>query len=396
MPRLRASGRRALGVTVLMLSLAVRGLVAFTSAWASASATPRQAPLLWRHRAASQPALGGKVQRAVFGGEAELGASLAATVAGAPLTPFDSSVYDWFGPQLISSYFGQVDAGILVIQFFSVLFASCFGFGDAVLSIPLLAVFMHVEPSQAAPMVTAVGIVLTTLTIVVDVADGSMAKSGRWADSFLLAAAAAVGVPIGVQALLLVDPRIIRAIVGVLLIMYGAFSAFGKSAKTGQRSSSSSSTSSRTLVAPEGDGDGADLAVAAAMASSREKARAPTAPTLAALPVGFLAGFLGGAVAEFGPPVVVYGSWQRWSPTTMRTMLARFFLPLTIYALCNFAAVGLWTNAMLVQVVATIPAVIVALALGTAFNRRVDPKAYSKVLYCSIVCLGLLCMYSVL
>ena len=47
---------------------------------------------------------------------------------------------------------------------------------------------------------------------------------------------------------------------------------------------------------------------------------------LAVVPFGFAAGFLGGAVAEPGPPAVVFGQSRRWDPATMRVMLFRFFL----------------------------------------------------------------------
>jgi len=75
-------------------------------------------------------------------------------------------------------------------------------------------------------------------------------------------------------------------------------------------------------------------------------------------------------------------------------MLSRFFLPLNLYALANFAAAGLWTPGMTDQVLGTVPSVFVAVAIGTAFNRRVDTKVFSTALYNLIVGLGGVCLSS--
>merc|ERR1712070_894318 len=95
-------------------------------------------------------------------------------------------------------------------------------------------------------------------------------------------------------------------------------------------------------------------------------------------------------MGEPGPPVVIFGTLERWKPRTMRTMLTRFFLPVQILALTNFNSAGLITPAVLTQLTAAIPGVLLATAVGTYINRRIDPSAFTNAVYAVVVALGFL------
>ena len=89
----------------------------------------------------------------------------------------------------------------------------------------------------------------------------------------MLFAAAAVGVPFGVQVLVSVDPGLIRAVVGCVLVLYGAWAL-----ATGGELAEATESSDATPIPRGGDssaGDAADDAAAASGASHvlRERSR---------------------------------------------------------------------------------------------------------------------------
>ena len=65
-------------------------------------------------------------------------------------------------------------------------------------------------------------------------------------------------------------------------------------------------------------------------------------------------------------------------------------------ALANFQEQGLWSVNIIEQAVATLPSVVVAVAIGTAFNRRVDPSKFATAIDAIIVVLGGVCLFSAL
>mmetsp|Transcript_11721 Transcript_11721/g.37319 ORF Transcript_11721/g.37319 Transcript_11721/m.37319 type:complete len:324 (-) Transcript_11721:148-1119(-) len=238
---------------------------------------------------------------------------------------------------------------IVALQFGTSLFASVFGFGDAILAMPLLTLLFGLDATTAAPLVTTVSTVMICANLAIDIRSGKMEAVGRWTESAALVAGAAAGVPVGVHALVSLDPELLRAAVGVVLIAYAA-KQFAKDEPP------------RTAL-----------------------------NILAVIPFGFAAGVLGGAVAEPGPPCVVLSRLAKWDPVTMRVMLQRFFLPVQLLALFDLNQEGLLTEPVLLQAVAAVPAVALAGFLGTKLNRSIDPAVFNTLIAALVLALGLLC-----
>jgi uncharacterized membrane protein YfcA len=284
---------------------------------------------------------------------------------------------------------GGVDLGVLSLMTTTSLFGATFGFGDAIIAIPLLALLFNVEVAQAAPLQTIVSSCLGVLILLVDAqgeASGrSGAKIGRYGESLVLFAAAAVGVPFGVQVLVSVDPGLIRAVVGCVLVLYGAWAL-----ATGGELAEATESSDATPIPRGGDSSAGDAADdAAAAASGADWALPPTA-----LPFGLVAGSLCGAVGEPGPVAILYGQLQKWPPLVLRGMLARFFLPVQCVTLREFYVQGLLTDGILEQSLASLPSVVVAVAIGTKLNRAFDPARFATAVDGLVVGLGCICLYS--
>jgi uncharacterized protein len=104
---------------------------------------------------------------------------------------------------------------------------------------------------------------------------------------------------------------------------------------------------------------------------------------------GFAAGILGGAYGMNGPPLVVYGSLRRWAPGHFRATLQAYFLPASILGMAGYAAAGLWTRDVTRYYLTSLPAIIVAIVLGRAVNRRLSAGRFLVVVNVALAALGL-------
>jgi uncharacterized membrane protein YfcA len=90
-----------------------------------------------------------------------------------------------------------------------------------------------------------------------------------------------------------------------------------------------------------------------------------------------------------GPPLVVYGALRRWSPQHFRATLQGYFLPASLVGLGGYWAAGLWTAAVTRDFLWCLPAVLAAIPLGRAANRRLRAAAFLRWVYGGLVLVGL-------
>jgi uncharacterized membrane protein YfcA len=106
------------------------------------------------------------------------------------------------------------------------------------------------------------------------------------------------------------------------------------------------------------------------------------------LAAGVLSGVMGGAVGTPGPPVIVYGATQGWSPHTMKANTMGFFV-------VNQGAilVGYWWAGLLTREVATVTAAFALPALagvgtGVALFGRLDPVRFRRLVFALLLVSG--------
>jgi uncharacterized protein len=104
---------------------------------------------------------------------------------------------------------------------------------------------------------------------------------------------------------------------------------------------------------------------------------------------GFTAGVLGGAYGMNGPPLVVYGSLRRWAPGQFRATLQAYFLPASVLGMAGYASAGLWTRDVTRYYVISLPAIVVAIVLGRAVNRRLSAGRFLIVVNVALAVLGI-------
>ena len=172
---------------------------------------------------------------------------------------------------------------VLLIIFISSLIRSAFGFGNALIAMPLLVLILGVK--TAAPLVALVGIVIALVMLL---------REWRELDfkaAIYLILSTLAGIPLGLFFLKSTPEHIVKIILGLVLIVFGLYNLFG-------------------LRLP------------------------PLRKGNLVFPFGFLAGILGGAYNTNGPPVVIYGVMRGWGKERFRANPAGLFPDLKRFNCC--------------------------------------------------------------
>ncbi|HVC19152.1 MAG TPA: sulfite exporter TauE/SafE family protein [Vicinamibacterales bacterium] len=226
---------------------------------------------------------------------------------------------------------------VVVVLFFATLVRSAFGFGEALVAVPLLALVMPVR--VAAPVAVLVSITVAGVVVVQDWRHVHVRSAG-W-----LVLSTLAGVPLGLLLLRTAAEPVIKTALGAVII---AFSTFMLLTRT-----------PRTL---------------------KDDRRAWL--------FGLAAGILGGAYGMNGPPLVVYGSLRRWSPAEFRATLQGYFLPASVLGMAGYWLTGLWTPLVTRYYLHALPLIVLAIVLGRAINRRLSHQRFLLALHAGLIAVG--------
>lgn len=226
---------------------------------------------------------------------------------------------------------------VLTILFLATFVRSAFGFGEALVAVPLLAFVMPVE--VAAPIAVLVSITVAVIAIAQDWRHIHFRSAG-W-----LFLASMAGMPLGLWALHALDEHMVKSVLGVIIMAFSTYS----------------------------------------LASRRQGV---LDDDRCAWIFGFGAGVLGGAYGMNGPPLVMYGSLRGWSPQHFRATLQGYFLPASLMTLDGYGLTGLWTPAVTHAYLLALPAVALAILLGRAVNRRMSGRAFVLCVHFGLIAVG--------
>lgn len=218
---------------------------------------------------------------------------------------------------------------------------SAFGFGEALVAVPLLALCIPV--GAAAPLAVLMSITIAAVVLVEDWKHVHVRSSG-W-----LLAPTLAGIPLGLLLLASTHQVMVKTLLGALILAFAAYSLVGRKP-------------------PE----------------LKHESR----PWL--LGCGFLAGVMGGAYGMNGPPLVIYGTMRRWSAQHFRATLQGYFLPASVLGMAGYWVAGLWTPAVTHYYLVSLPAAVPAIFLGRMLNRRLDGDVFLKYVYVGLAGIGLL------
>ena len=229
---------------------------------------------------------------------------------------------------------------ILAVVFVATLVRSAFGFGEALIAVPLLALCIPLQ--VAAPLAVLLSITIAAIVVVQD-REQIHLRNAAW-----LIAATLPGLPLGLLLLTSSHQQAVKCALGAIILSFAAFSLLG-------RAPLPRAEHRRWLIT-----------------------------------CGFCAGILGGAYGMNGPPLVVYGSMRRWPPQQFRATLQAYFLPASLLAMAGYWMSGLWVPAVTRDYLLALPVMLPAVFLGRFINHRLHGDAFLKFVYMGLACIGLL------
>jgi uncharacterized membrane protein YfcA len=216
---------------------------------------------------------------------------------------------------------------------------SAFGFGEALIAVPLLAFFIPLR--VAAPLAVLVSITIAMVVVVQDWRHIHLRSAGWLVFSTLF------GFPLGLLLLTRSPEDLIKAGLGGLILLFALFCL---------------------------------------AANMRFRLHRDSWPWL--LTCGFIAGILGGAYGMNGPPLVIYGSLRNWTAQHFRATLQAYFLPASVLGMCAYLSAGLWTPVVTHDYLLCLPVMLPAAFVGRVVNHRLSAAAFSRYVYLGLAAIG--------
>jgi uncharacterized membrane protein YfcA len=234
---------------------------------------------------------------------------------------------------------------ILLVMFLATFVQCTFGFGNALVAMPVLAFFVPLQ--FASPLVAMTSM---TVTVGIVIADWRHMEFGAAAR---LVAGAVFGIPLGLWLLTGADERIVKGVLAVVILGFSVFSL---------------SNPRRFHLNSDRWGLG----------------------------FGWIAGLLGGAYNTHGPPLVIFGFLREWSARQFRATLQGYFLLAGSLVLMGHALKGLWTKEVLWHYAMCLPLTLLAFTLGHFLSRRFSQRGFERLINIAILLIALSLLVNVI
>lgn len=226
---------------------------------------------------------------------------------------------------------------VMAVIFVATFIRSAFGFGEALIAVPLLALIIPIN--VAAPVAVLVSITVSLVAVAQDWRHIQFRSAG------FLFASTCVGIPIGLWLLATVPEQAVKSALAVVIIVFSVYFLLDKSHATLKTDKS--------------------------------------APAF-----GFLAGILGGVYGMNGPPLVAYGTLRRWSPQQFRATLQGYFLPASIVVMFGYWMADLWVWPVTRYYLLTLPVAVLAIVAGRFVNKRLHSHIFIACVHTGLVAVG--------
>ncbi len=241
--------------------------------------------------------------------------------------------------------FEEISLLVIIIITISSLIRSIFGFGDALIAMPLLAMLLPIK--TVTPLVALIAVIIAISILIKDW------KSSIIKGYFRLLISIAIGIILGVLYLKYTDENLIKLMLAIILLLFSVVKLFVNYNVT-----------------------------------LKNETYAPI--------FGFISGMLGSAYNVNGPPIIIYGTLRNWEPTEFRAKLQGIFLPTNLIIVFSHFSAELITKDVIMLFIYSSPAVIVSIILGSIINKRLKTENFSKFVYILLLLISLLLFTNVI
>lgn len=115
----------------------------------------------------------------------------------------------------------------------------------------------------------------------------------------------------------------------------------------------------------------------------------PRLPERWAFGFGFGSGLLGGGYNMGGPPLVIFGTSQRWNPGEFRSNISSVFFPTGFITIITHFSVGNVTPLVLQYYLLLTPFLILAMFTGFYMDRFIKPETFRRGVLVLLIILGI-------
>lgn len=228
--------------------------------------------------------------------------------------------------------------------FLGSLMRATFGFGDSVVSMPLLALL----PIPFSVSVSLIGLTGMTTALM------SIQRGWKDKDPVVikkLTLATIIGIPVGLFLVRFAEQSVINLILGSVLVIYSLYSLTASPAR-------------------------------------REYLQAKFENPNYSYPFGFLGGMLGSAYNMNGIPVVLYAAARDWTPRQFLGTVQSHFLISSVFVISGHALSGFWNWDVAIYFAFSVPVVALAMYIGRKIYNKIDTDKFRTYIFIMILILG--------
>ena len=218
-------------------------------------------------------------------------------------------------------------------------------FGFVLIALPLLGLLMPLK--TAVPLLTLIGLFLGTAQLF------QIRKKPDFKMVGILLVSGMIGVPLGTWVLVAADDVLLKAVVGIVLVVAAVLLAKGFRVRRGGKMM-------HTILG------------------------------------GFLSGLCKGAASIGGPPIVILLSNYDLDKQTYRANILTYFFLLGLVAIPSYMQANLFAEGMLVQSLWGFAAAALGLVTGNIIFTRMDENKFKKLTYGIVMLSGVMTVVSVL
>ncbi len=234
-------------------------------------------------------------------------------------------------------------AEVSAVMFIATAFRTTFGFGEALIAVPLLALIIPIQ--IAAPVAVLTSILIAGFVVWRDWQHIHF-KSAAW-----LTLSTFFGIPLGLALLKTAPEIVVKVILAMILLIFSAHSLL---------------FSSRRMFLKD---------------------------DRLAWVFGFIAGICGGSYGVNGPPLAIYGSLRRWSPERFRATLQGYFLLASIFGMCGYGLTGFWTASVSALFLWSLPAIIGGIFVGRIASRKIEARRFEYYVHFGLILVALVLLF---
>lgn len=226
---------------------------------------------------------------------------------------------------------------VVPIIFVAIFVQSIAGFGSGLIAMPFLIGLLGLD--TAAP---AFALIAQTGGLMI-----FLRYRSEWnlREIWRVLLAAVICIPLGVWGVDLIDERLVKIILGIVTLGYALYKLLG-------------------LDVPE-------------ITNKRW-----------GFGFGMASGLLSGAYNTGGPPLVIYGTSQRWRADKFRANITSIFFPGGVILITSHMLAGNMTRPVLVHYGVMLPAVISAMLLGFFLDRYINQEQFRTGVLVLLVVIG--------